>query len=128
MKGGWSAPFAPWVLEGWRKHSEALGGPQIVVEVTQRLLNPKETAAVARAHMTPDQLRAALHALGWSQRNLALRLDMDERQVRRWAAGEYPVPQRVADWLTGMARYADAQTAKRELYFAAHPPPRKPPV
>src|SRR6185437_6707915 len=59
MKGGWSAPFAPWVLEGWRKHSEALGGPQIVVEVTQRLLNPKETAAVARAHMTPDQLRAA---------------------------------------------------------------------
>jgi transcriptional regulator with XRE-family HTH domain len=50
--------------------------------------------------MTPAQrLRAALAALGWSQRELARQLAQDERTVRRWAAGEYPCPEPVLAWL-----------------------------
>ena len=62
--------------------------------------------------MTPTRLREALAALHWSQRGLAAILGVDERQVRRWAAGAYPVPARIAAWLEGMAAYAES-----------HPPP-----
>jgi len=34
-----------------------------------------------------------------------------ERQVRRWAAGAYPVPVRIAAWLEGMAGYAESHPA-----------------
>ena len=63
--------------------------------------------------MTPTRLCEALAALYWSQRGLAAALDIDERQVRRWAAGAYPVPVRVAAWLEGMARYAELHPAPK---------------
>lgn len=28
MKNGWSAPFAPWVVESWRKWSEETGAKE----------------------------------------------------------------------------------------------------
>jgi len=49
--------------------------------------------------MTPATLRTALAALRWSQRGLAEALDCDDRLVRRWAAGDAPVPLLVAAWL-----------------------------
>lgn len=36
--GNWSAPFAPWVIESWRKQSEANGWPAIADEVRKNLL------------------------------------------------------------------------------------------
>jgi hypothetical protein len=55
--------------------------------------------------MSPDRLRACLDALSWSGRGLAALLRVDERQVRRWATGDYAVPPPVADWLERLARF-----------------------
>ena len=52
--------------------------------------------------MTAAQLRAALVTVRWSQRTLAAAVGVDERQVRRWASGQYPMPQPLADWLTDL--------------------------
>ncbi len=57
------------------------------------------------------RLRAALAALGWSQRELARRLVHDERTVRRWAGGEYPCPEPVLTWLEDGARRVAPVTA-----------------
>lgn len=62
--------------------------------------------------MTPDRLRECLALLRWSQRGLADVLAVDERQVRRWATGAYPVPEPVAAWLSAAARWMER-----------HPPP-----
>ena len=53
--------------------------------------------------MTPDRFRACLAALHWSQRGLADILKMDERQVRRWAAGA-EIPVAVSAWLEALAK------------------------
>lgn len=54
--------------------------------------------------MTPERFRECLASLHWSQRGLADALEMDERQVRRWAAGA-TIPGIIADWLEKLARY-----------------------
>jgi hypothetical protein len=53
--------------------------------------------------MTPDRFRACLDALSWSGRGLAALLSMDERQVRRWASGQYAIP----DWFDTLARFTN---------------------
>jgi transcriptional regulator with XRE-family HTH domain len=68
------------------------------------------------------RLRAALDALGWSQRELARRLALDERTVRRWSGGEYPVPQPVLAWLEDGARRTAAVTA---TWLSEAPRPRR---
>jgi hypothetical protein len=55
--------------------------------------------------MTPDEFRSALALLHWSQRGLADILGKDERQVRRWAAGQYPLPDAIAEWLRRLAQF-----------------------
>lgn len=52
--------------------------------------------------MDSDRFRECLASIGWSGRKLADMLAMDERQVRRWAAGS-AIPQPVADWLEKLA-------------------------
>lgn len=42
--------------------------------------------------MTPDEYRAAIAALGWSQVEAGARLGVDPRTSRRWALGERDVP------------------------------------
>ena len=44
--------------------------------------------------MTSDELRQALAALGWTQREAAHRLQVAPRLMRYWAAGDerYPIP------------------------------------
>lgn len=49
--------------------------------------------------MTPTRLRACLAILGWSQRNLALRLQREEGEVRMWARGKRPIPDEAAEWV-----------------------------
>jgi hypothetical protein len=61
--------------------------------------------------MTPDRFRACLEALSWSGRGLAALLDVDERQVRRWAAGQYSIPAPIADWLETLAQFHEAHPA-----------------
>lgn len=78
------------------------GRTPIIVKHGQSLA---ECLAEHRAPATPDRLRAALHALGWSQRDLAKQLVRDSRQVRRWGAGEYPVPPPVLAWLETLAAF-----------------------
>lgn len=66
--------------------------------------------------MTPQTLRRALAIIGWSQRGLADLLDVDERQVRRWATGA-TVPPAIAAWLTRLADFHEI-----------NPPPSRPPA
>jgi transcriptional regulator with XRE-family HTH domain len=63
--------------------------------------------------MTSETLRASLAALRWSQRGLAKALGVQERQVRRWAAGA-TIPPAIAEWL-----------ARAAAWHLANPPPSK---
>lgn len=81
--------------------------------------------------MTPEALRAALDALGMSQRGLADALQMDERQVRRWFAGA-TVPDAEAAWIALAVRELPplhAGIARAEAVVDAwhenNPPPRR---
>lgn len=49
--------------------------------------------------MTPDRLRTCLDYMHWSQREFARIIERDDRQVRRWAAGQSTVPPDIAAWL-----------------------------
>lgn len=66
--------------------------------------------------MTPDRLRASLAALHWTQRGLASILGVDERRVRRWATGEYPVPVDVAAWLETLAQFHERNPAPADVH------------
>ena len=54
--------------------------------------------------MTPERFSECLETIGWTQRGLAARLEIDEHQTRRWASGRYPVPGPVATWLERLTR------------------------
>jgi ribosome-binding protein aMBF1 (putative translation factor) len=54
--------------------------------------------------MTQKQFNAALEKLGFTQVGLAAKLEIGERSVRRWAAGQWPVPTPVAMLLNLMLK------------------------
>lgn len=54
--------------------------------------------------MTPLQYAAAIERLGLSQRAAAHFLGIDERQSRRWIAGEARIPEATAKLLRLMVR------------------------
>lgn len=54
--------------------------------------------------MTANELRSLLEAAGLSQRGAARQLDIDERTMRRYCAGELPVPRAVEYALMHLAR------------------------
>jgi hypothetical protein len=54
--------------------------------------------------MTPKQYRAAIAAVGLSQRKAGPFLGVQERASRSWALGESPVPGAVAKLLRLMVR------------------------
>jgi transcriptional regulator with XRE-family HTH domain len=62
--------------------------------------------------MTPAEFTAALTALGWSQRHLALLLGCSTNLPTWWARGEIEVPPSIAKWL-----------AKLVAFHARHPVP-----
>ncbi|HEV8502955.1 MAG TPA: hypothetical protein VGR63_15375 [Casimicrobiaceae bacterium] len=66
--------------------------------------------------MTADELRAALDILHWTPAQLGAAACVARSTAHRWARGEIAVPERIAGWLTDLARYV-----------AAHPPPEPPP-
>jgi transcriptional regulator with XRE-family HTH domain len=64
--------------------------------------------------MTPSERRAALEAIGWTQRGLADRLGWDEGTVRRWMRGNGEAPADVDQWLAELA-----------VFHRAHPAPAR---
>jgi hypothetical protein len=65
--------------------------------------------------MTADRFRACLDALSWSGRGLADLLGVDERQVRRWAGGQYAIPDSIAAWLDTLARFHETHPVPDRL-------------
>lgn len=65
--------------------------------------------------MTPERFNQCLDALGWSAKELAALLDIDDRNVRRWASGKLDIPDKLAAWLEDVGKYMED-----------HPPPDKP--
>lgn len=61
--------------------------------------------------MTGAQLKRALKRVGLTQRVFARAIDISERQVRRWVAGDSPVPRVVQYALLWVCRH-------RATYFA----------
>lgn len=53
--------------------------------------------------MTPKQFTAAIEQIGWTLRGTADHLELPPTRIRRWADGETPVPDAVADWLKTLA-------------------------
>ena len=53
--------------------------------------------------MTPTEFRDCLALMHWSQRGFAAIIGKDERQVRRWAAGQGEIPDDIANWLALIA-------------------------
>lgn len=56
--------------------------------------------------MNGQDLKAALKAIGWSQKDLAKRLEVNEDTVGRWVTGKTVVPGYVVEYLRvlGLAR------------------------
>jgi hypothetical protein len=67
--------------------------------------------------MTPDEYRATLEAIGWTEHGLSRQLGVAEQRTRRWGQdGEkYPIPKWAEDWLNLLADF-----------HRAHPPPARP--
>lgn len=53
--------------------------------------------------MSPDRLRWCMQAIGWSQEELARRLDKDPASIRQMARGRRQIPYVVAVWLEQLA-------------------------
>lgn len=53
--------------------------------------------------MTTDELRAALEAMHWSQRELSVIIGCNDRLIRRWATGQAKIPEVIAEWLATLA-------------------------
>ena len=57
--------------------------------------------------MSPAQFRSTLTRLGASQTGIARFLGVSARNVRRWAAGDSPVPVAVGRLLTLMLKHGE---------------------
>ncbi len=57
--------------------------------------------------INPKQLRSVMQKLGLNQSELARKLDVDGRTVRRWISGENPVPGPVCVALHSLERLHD---------------------
>jgi transcriptional regulator with XRE-family HTH domain len=58
--------------------------------------------------MSPEQIKAALKELRWTQKKLGERIGCNETTVGRWCRGEVPVPGVVAEYLRVMKVLKDA--------------------
>ena len=55
--------------------------------------------------MTPARLIECLNALCWTTPVFAAEAKVSERAVRRWYAGNQPIPPPIADWLERLAKF-----------------------
>ena len=76
--------------------------------------------------MTPKQFTAAIDQIGWTLRGTAEHLALPPTRIRRWADGEYPVPDAVAHWLEALARAHKQNPAPKlndtRTYVRSSPP------
>jgi DNA-binding transcriptional regulator YiaG len=61
------------------------------------------------ADLSPQEFRDALKHLGFSQVGFAKFIEYDDRQVRHWIAGNWPVPRVVVELLAALEKLADLQ-------------------
>ena len=74
--------------------------------------------AAVPTDLSPDEFRAALKRLGFSQVGFARYIGYDDRQVRHWIAGssshakrrnKWPVPKVVCELISALEKLADLQ-------------------
>ena len=63
--------------------------------------------------MTGEELKAWCEKQGWTLTHLAHTLEISERMMRHYAAGEWPVPRVVELALDGLGRSERARRAAR---------------
>ena len=61
--------------------------------------------------MTANQFRATLERLGLSQRGASRMFNVNERTVRRWASGDFSIPEAIIENLNRLV--ADQQKPRR---------------
>jgi hypothetical protein len=61
--------------------------------------------------MTPAELHAALASIGWSGRELAIRVGSHRNLPVAWLAGRTPIPPPIATWLRKLARLHEQNPA-----------------
>ncbi|MCP1243866.1 helix-turn-helix domain-containing protein [Acetobacter lambici] len=49
--------------------------------------------------MTPERLKECLELIGWSQHELAKRVEADKQLVSEWVLGTSDIPASIAAWL-----------------------------
>jgi len=70
--------------------------------------------ATAQAVMSSYQLLVCLIILGWSERELARRVDRHQTTITRWVKGLSPVPGEEAAWLETLVAFHVAHPALRQ--------------
>ena len=64
--------------------------------------------------MTPKQLRATLASIGLSQRGAAQLLDINDRTMRKYVAGDLVIPELLVWALRGLGQREQAQREQDE--------------
>ncbi len=65
------------------------------------------TLGTVPTELSPDEFRDALKRLGFSQVGFARFIEYDDRQVRHWIAGNWPVPRVVCELIGALEKLAD---------------------
>lgn len=80
--------------------------------------------------MPPTEFRNCLAGLNTNQRDIAGCIPVDDRLVRRWAAGGVPIPPEVAGWLRALCVEGEISSIPMEVagwldaIIAQCPPPK----
>lgn len=67
--------------------------------------------------MTPAELNAAMHRLGWGATALSRHIDRPRQTVTQWQIGRVKMPEDVGAWIE-----------RRLIDLARDPPPRRPKI
>jgi hypothetical protein len=62
-----------------------------------------------------ERLSAALSVLGWSPRQVARHLQINEQTMRRAVRGDLPLPEPVLSWLDDLSEPVSGQQPSRQL-------------
>jgi hypothetical protein len=65
--------------------------------------------------MTP--LATLLVRVGWSARELASRVGVNERTAQRWVVGSTPCPAEIVRWLGGLADFIEGNPPPVSWHF-----------
>lgn len=90
-----------------------------VLIMSLAVMLPIPTLPQCDRFMTPQQFRACIAQLRWSQARIAAELGVESVRVRKWSAGADPIPEIVVTWIRDLAN-------RIEHVYALCPPPVMP--